>query len=150
MSKYRSGIWAGAVIFLLALFLFVLSLRYSYSGVLGPGPGFLPTWLSGILMALSVWYIFESVEGKNVSSESWPTGRSLGHILFIIIGLILFVLLFYLFGFLLAGITFLAILFYREYRWYTTLLMSVGITALFYWLFNTVLKVHLPLGGILF
>lgn len=150
MSKYRSGIWAGAVIFLLALFLFVLSLQYSYSSVLGPGPGFFPTWLSGILMVLSIWYIYESVKGKNASSESWPTGRSLKHILFIIISLVLFVILFSLFGFLLAGVIFLAILFYKEYKWYTTILMSVGITAFIYWMFNTVLKVYLPLGGILF
>ncbi|KAA9031664.1 tripartite tricarboxylate transporter TctB family protein [Niallia endozanthoxylica] len=150
MSKYRSGIWAGAVIFLLALFAFVLSLSYSYSGALGPGPGFFPTWLSGILMALSIWYIYESVKGKNTSSESWPTGQSLKHILFIIISLVLFVILFTLFGFLLAGFIFLAILFYKEYRWYTTLLMSAGITGFIYWMFNSVLKVYLPLGGILF
>jgi putative tricarboxylic transport membrane protein len=150
MSNYRSGIWAGAVIFLLALFLFVLSLQYSYSSALGPGPGFFPTWLSGILMALSIWYIYESVKGKNVSSESWPTGRSLKHILFIIISLVLFVILFSLFGFVVAGVIFLAILFYKEYKWYTTLSMSVGITVFIYWMFNTVLKVYLPLGGILF
>ncbi|WHY01397.1 tripartite tricarboxylate transporter TctB family protein [Neobacillus sp. DY30] len=150
MSNYRSGILAGAVIFLLALFLFVLSLQYSYSSALGPGPGFFPTWLSGILMALSIWYIYESVKGKNVSGESWPTGRSFKHILFIIISLVLFVILFSLFGFVVAGVTFLALLFYKEYKWYTNLLMSVGITAFIYLLFNTVLKVYLPLGGILF
>ena len=150
MSKNRSGIWAGAVIFLLALFLFVVSLQYTYSGALGLGPGFFPTWLSGILMVLSIWYIFESVKGKNASSESWPTGRSLKDILFIIISLVLFILLFSLFGFLIAGFIFLAILFYKEYRWYTTILMSAGITALFYWLFNSVLQVYLPLSGILF
>lgn len=150
MSNYRSGIWAGAVIFLLALFLFVLSLQYSYSSALGPGPGFFPTWLSGFLMLLSIWYIYDSVKGKNASSESWPTGRSLKHILFIIISLVLFVILFSLFGFLLAGVIFLAMLFYKEYKWYTTLLMSVGITVFIYWMFNTILKVYLPLGGILF
>lgn len=150
MSNYKSGIWAGAVIFLLALFLFVLSLQYSYSSVLGPGPGFFPTWLSGILMLLAIWYILDSVKGKNASSESWPTGRSLKHILFIIISLVLFVILFSLFGFLLAGVIFLAMLFYKEYKWYTTLLMSVGITVFIYWMFNTILKVYLPLGGILF
>lgn len=150
MSKYNSGIWAGTVIFLLAILLLVLSLQYNYTAAIGPGPGFFPTWLSGILMVLSIWYIYESVKGKNASGESWPTGHSLKHILFIIISLVLFVILFSLFGFLVASFIFLAILFYKEYRWYTTLLMSGGITVLIYWLFNTVLKVYLPLGGILF
>lgn len=150
MSKYNAGVWAGAVIFLIALFSFVVSLRYSYFGMLGPGPGFFPTWLSGILMALSIWYMFESKKGKNESSESWPTGQSLKQILFIIISLVLFIVLFLLFGFLIAGFIFLALLFYKEYKWYTTVMMSAGITGFFYWLFNSVLQVHLPLGGILF
>lgn len=150
MSNYRSGVWAGIVILILALLMFVMSLQYSYSSILGPGPGFFPTWLSGILIVLSIWYIFESVKGKNVSSDSWPTGRSLKQILFIIMSLFLFLVLFILGGFLLAGIIFLIILFYKEYRWYTTLLMSVGITLFIYLMFNTILKVHLPSGGILF
>lgn len=142
--------WAGIVILLLALFLFVMSFQYSYSGVLGPGPGFFPRWLSGILSVLSIWYIFESVKGKNVSSESWPTGSSLKRILFIIMSLFLFLTFFILGGFLLAGVIFMFVLFYKEYRWYTTLSMSVGITLFIYFMFNTVLKVHLPSGGILF
>lgn len=142
--------WAGIVILLLALFLFVMSFQYSYSGVLGPGPGFFPRWLSGILSVLSIWYIFESVKGKNVSNESWPTGRSLKRILFIIMSLFLFLTFFILGGFLLAGVIFMFVLFYKEYRWYTTLSMSVGITLFIYFMFNTVLKVHLPSGGILF
>jgi hypothetical protein len=92
MSKNRSGIWAGAVIFLLALFLFVVSLQYNYSGALGLGPGFFPTWLSGILMVLSIWYIFESVKGKSASSESCPTGRTIKYILFIMFSLVLYIL----------------------------------------------------------
>ncbi|MGE7604045.1 tripartite tricarboxylate transporter TctB family protein [Peribacillus sp. NPDC097675] len=150
MSNYRSGITAGIVILLLALFLFVMSFQYSYSSVLGPGPGFFPRWLSGILIILSILYIFESAKGKNSSSESWPTGGSLKRILFIIMSLFIFLIFFILGGFLLAGVIFMSILFYKEYRWYTTLSMSVGITLFIYLMFNTVLKVYIPSGGILF
>ena len=64
--------------------------------------------------------------------------------------LISYFILFLLVGFLLAAIIFLAILFYREYKWYITVSLSVGITLFIYVMFNTVLKVHLPSGGILF
>lgn len=150
MSSYKSGIIAGAFIFLLALFLFILSLQYSYSGILGLGPGFFPTWLSGILMILSIWYIFESVKGKNVSKESWPTGSSLKDILFTIMSLFLFIIIFALCGFILAGVIFLFILFYKGFKWYINIPMSMGITLIVYWLFNTILKVYLPASGILF
>lgn len=150
MSNSKSGIWAGIVILCLAIFSLVISFQYSYSGIVGPGPGFFPMWLSISLIILSILYIYESVKGKNVSEEEWPTGHSLKQILFIIMSLVLFLVLFVLCGFLFAGIIFLIVLFYKEYKWFVTASLSVGITLFIYVMFNIVLKVHLPSSGILF
>lgn len=150
MSKHRSGVLAGAVIFLLALLLFIISLQYSYASALGPGPGFFPRWLSGILIILSILYIIESVRGKNVSKEEWATGSSFKHILFTLMTLFLFTILFALFGFIIAGAIFMFMLFFQGFKWFINLPMSVGITLFVFWLFNSVLNVHLPSSGILF
>ena len=150
MSNSKSGIWAGVVILCLAIFSLFISFQYSYSGIVGPGPGFFPTWLSISLIILSILYIYESMKGKNISEEEWPTGQSLKQILFIIMSLVLFLLLFVLCGFLVAGIIFLTVLFYKEYKWFVTASLSVGITLFIYAMFNIVLKVHLPSSGILF
>lgn len=150
MVGSKPGVLAGVIILLVAIIAFVMSFQYSYSSNLGPGPGFFPTWLSGILILLSILYIYESVTGKNESSETWPRGKALKHIGYIMGSLVLFIVFFALFGFLVSGIILMFMLFYKEYKWYINLLMSVGIITFIYWLFNTILKVHLPLNGILF
>lgn len=150
MVGSKPGIMAGVIILIVAVIAFVMSFDYSYSSDLGPGPGFLPTWVSGLLIVLSLLYIYESWAGKNESGETWPRWQSLRHILYIMGSLILFVVLFTLFGFLVASLILLFMLFYKEYKWYTNILLSVGIAALFYWLFSAVLQVHLPIHGILF
>lgn len=150
MNSVKPSVWAGIIILCLGIVSLVIALGYSYAGIVGPGPGFFPVWLSAILIVLAIWYIFESIKGKNVSAEDWPRGQSLKQIFFIIMSLISYFILFLLVGFILAGIIFLIILFYKEYKWYVTASLSVGITLFIYVMFNTVLKVHLPSSGILF
>ena len=150
MNSVKPSVTAGIIILCLGIVSLVMALDYSYSGVVGPGPGFFPVWLSAILIVLAIWYIIESVRGKNVSAEDWPRGQSLKQIFFIIMSLITYFVLFLLVGFIFAGIIFLIILFYKEYKWYVTASLSVGITLFLYVMFNNVLKVHLPSSGILF
>lgn len=150
MRNIKSGVLAGGIILCIAIFSLILSFQYSYSGFVGPGPGFFPLWLSVILIILAPLYMYESFKEKNTSSEEWPKGESMKRIVFIIMSLILFLLLFVLFGFLVASVAFLALLFYKEYKWYMTVTLSVGITAIIYILFNTLLKAYLPISGILF
>ncbi len=150
MSNIKSDVVAGAVVLCLGILTLILSFQYSYSGIVGLGPGFFPFWLSIFLIILAPIYMYESLKGKNVSSEEWPKGESLKRILFIIMTLFVFLLLFILCGFMIASVIFLALLFYKEYKWYTTAILSVGITVIVYVIFNTLLKAYLPTSGILF
>ena len=150
ISNIKSDVVAGAVVLCLGIFSLIISFQYSYSGIVGLGPGFFPFWLSIFLIILAPIYMYESLKGKNVSSEEWPKGESLKRILFIIMTLFVFLLLFILCGFMIASVIFLALLFYKEYKWYTTAILSVGITVIVYVIFNTLLKAYLPTSGILF
>lgn len=150
MSKMNSGMLAGVVLLIISVVFFVLSLQFSYSSDVGPGPGFFPTWLSGLLILLSVIYISESKQKKNASEETWPGKAEVKSILFVLLGLFAFVILFALFGFLVACFAFLFTMFIKGYKWYSNMLMSAGITWLLYFLFNDLLGVLLPIEGILF
>lgn len=143
MTRVNAGVWGGIVVFLFSVIFFVQSLQYPYTGDLGLGPGFFPIWLSGILVILSILYIVESINGKNVSEESWPPKEILKKIAFIIGDLILFVILFLFAGFVLAGTVFLFLLLYKAYKWYISLPISIGIPVFLFWLFDIALGIPL-------
>ncbi|WP_338448248.1 tripartite tricarboxylate transporter TctB family protein [Niallia oryzisoli] len=150
MSKMNAGMWAGTVLLIFSTVFFILSFQFSYLSDAGPGPGFFPIWLSGLLILLSVIYISESYQKRNESEEKWPEKAELINILLLLIALFAFVLLFLLFGFFVACFAFLFVLFFKGYKWYTNLIMSAGITFILYFLFNDLLGVLLPIEGILF
>ena len=149
MKKLNAGVWGGMVIFLISLLFLLYSFQYDYKGELGPGPGFFPVWLSGILMVLSILYIFESVKGKNLSEELWPSGEAVRKILFILFSLVVFVAALALFGMIAASVVFLFLCFLKAYKWYSNLAISVGVSLFIFWLFNQVLGVPLPLTGMI-
>ena len=149
MTKWNSGVWAGIFLFVFSVLFLFQSLSYPYASDIGPGPGFFPTWLSGLLLILSIFYIIESFLGKNATGEGWPKGKALRNIAYILVGLIAFVVLFYLFGFLVACIFFLFMMFYKAYKWFVNAALSIGVSIFLYWLFNNVLGVIIPLNGIL-
>ncbi|TQE91344.1 tripartite tricarboxylate transporter TctB family protein [Ureibacillus terrenus] len=150
LTNAKTGIIAGVAVLTLGIVSLIISFDYGYYSEIGPGPGFFPVWISGILIVLAILYIIENLRGKNVSSEEWPAGQSLKQVLFIIMSLLVFFVLFLLAGYIVAGIVFLSMVFWKEYKWYVAVLLSAGITLIFYVLFNHLLKVHLPIGGMLF
>ena len=75
MSNIKSDVVAGAVVLCLGILTLILSFQYSYSGIVGLGPGFFPFWLSIFLIILAPIYMYESLKEKNVSSEEWPKGE---------------------------------------------------------------------------
>ena len=60
----NAGIWAGAFLLVFSAVLFQQSLELDYYNPRGPGPGFLPRWLAGLLFVVSVFYIIDALKGE--------------------------------------------------------------------------------------
>lgn len=147
LKKLTISVYAGIVFLLFSLVFFYQSLEFPYTSDLGgPGSGFFPLWLSGILLVLSIIYIYESVKKEKTEEESLPKGKALRDILFILSSMIVFLVILPFLGFVLSGTLFLFILLYREYRWHLNLGISVGVSLFLFWLFGSTLGVSLPVN----
>lgn len=144
VKKWNPGVWGGIVFALFSLTFLLLSLEFPYTGPVGPGPGFLPLWISGIMLVLSILYIVESIKDKDGPKETFPRGTALRSVLFILICLVAYLILMPILGFIVASVLFLFTLFIRHYKWYTSVGAAVVVTFFLYWLFGIVLNVSLP------
>jgi putative tricarboxylic transport membrane protein len=147
MKNQNAQTWAGVIILLFGVLILIQSFFYSYSSSLGPGPGMFPLWLSGSLILLSIMHIVRSIkkEGGNLT-RILPKGNDLRKLLKILSALVGFALLLPVVGFTVAGSIFLFILLSGEYKWYSNAMISIGVTALLFWLFKGLLSVPLPVN----
>lgn len=142
LEVYISGfmILFGAVIFRLAY-------SMEYYGEYGPGPGLLPLWASGLIVALSaVNFVLALKKGGKSFAEVLPRGTGLLNVLSCVGAYVLFLLLSPVAGFTIASVLMLFILFSRGYNWRKGLLFSVVITGVLFFVFGSVLTVALPVN----
>ncbi|MBO8162100.1 MAG: tripartite tricarboxylate transporter TctB family protein [Brevibacillus sp.] len=144
MKKWTADVWAGIGVSLFSLTFLLLSLEFSYTGPAGPGPGFMPIWISGIMLVLSLFYILESARDKDGTGELMPRGAALKSVFFVLVCLVLYLILMPILGFIAASVLFLFTLFVRHYKWHTSIGVAVVVTFLLFWLFGSVLNVDLP------
>jgi len=138
----------GVAIFFIALSCYVLISAQSFPGKIDnvPGPGYFPTILSCVLIALSLLLIITSRDASEAPLGIFSRKNS---IVFIAAGVTLAYLgLLLVFGFLIATPLYLvAILrFFRMTRWRSLILTSGITTAASYAIFTTILEVQLPSG----
>jgi len=112
-----------------------------------PGPGFLPFCLALILIALSVALIAKSWKREEQSVPFWPERGWVRPLLGVGI--------FLLYAFLLPPLGFILTTFFflitwmwgiERIRWATILPISIGVTAVLYFIFSYFLEVPLPAG----
>lgn len=139
----KVGVWAGLAFLVLAGIVFWQSLGLSYRGMVGVGPGLLPLWLSIILGVLSVIYTILSFKKSLLFNEILPK-TTLREFLIVIGSMVLFVALINRVGFIIAGTLMLAALFFREYKWYWTLAISIMISVITYLMFTKGFGILLP------
>lgn len=143
--KNKVGFSGGVSVLAIGIIFFAYSLQYPYESELGPGPGMLPLWLSGILIVLALAYLYSVIIGKD-SSEDWPDKKSQIEMGLILGNMSLFVLLTPVIGFVLSSILFLFIFFRRNYSWFKSLLISAGTSVLLFLLFTEGFATPLPVN----
>lgn len=143
----NAGIWMGMILLAFAGLLFQQSLTYDYySGVL-PGPGLFPLWLTGILAVLAIFYIIDCYRNGSISvKDILPKGEGMKKVL-VLMGTLIFVIVAtpYI-GYILSTMIMLYFLFALSYKWHSSLLISVVITLITYYVFKKFLSVPLPTG----
>ncbi|HEY8528233.1 MAG TPA: tripartite tricarboxylate transporter TctB family protein [Paenibacillaceae bacterium] len=144
MSRPIAGIIASIAILGVSLIFLFQSFQYPYRGSYGPGPGFFPTWMSGILLVLSLLCLIEALRGKNQSDEPWPVGQGLRSLLYVLGCLIAYVFLIRYLGYIVTGMIFLFLLLIRHYKWYIALIPAVVAPLALYYLFRNFLGILLP------
>ncbi len=149
MRKSNGSFWAAIAVLIFSLIFFYQSLAFPYSGDLGPGPGFFPTWLSGILFILSVFYIFESLKAAKEDVEddkSTSSKDGLKNVVFILASMIGVLILLPILGFVISGTLFLSILLFKECKWYSNLSISLGVSLILFFVFDSALHIPLPVN----
>jgi putative tricarboxylic transport membrane protein len=112
-----------------------------------PGPGFLPFGLALILILLSLALILQNRARGGASKPFWAERTWLRPLLGIVIFTLYAFFLGYI-GFILTTFLFLIIWMWviERIRWVTLLSISVGVTAVLYFIFEYFLEVPLPTG----
>lgn len=143
----NSGTWLGIIFLIFAGTLFVQALDYNYYSKVGPGPGLLPRWLSGLMIILSVLYIIDCNRQAPISvKDLLPQGEGQKKVLIFMGALIIFIVSISYLGFILSSVVMLLLLFKIGYNWYSSLLFSIMTTLIVYGLFRKILSVPLPVG----
>lgn len=150
MRRYYQA--AGATALALAVYFMVESRTgLNYYTEYGPGPGFLPFWCGTVLAALSLaWLLRVSWRPVEPRPEGFvpPTDGRL-RIASVIGALLAFALLMGVLGFQLAMLAFLWFLLLRvgAQKQLTSLMLALGGSAAFTYLFRSRLDVPLPLSS---
>ncbi|WP_155614691.1 tripartite tricarboxylate transporter TctB family protein [Paenibacillus validus] len=143
----NAGFWTGIVLLIFASIVFWQSFSLKYYTAFGPGPGMFPRWLSGILIIISIVYIWQSVKKEVFQfKDIFPKGRELGNILSVLASVVVFMLIVNFTGFIIASTILLFILLVREYKWYSGLAISAVTSIILFIVFKSFFDIPLPVN----
>jgi putative tricarboxylic transport membrane protein len=114
----------------------------------GPEAGYFPFRIGAILCIAAVWVFVKSAFGKNRKHELFVSWERFRLVLMVLIPTIVYVLAIQFIGIYVASAIFIAA-FMRamdKRSWLNVLLVSVGISATLFWLFEIQFMVPLPKG----
>ncbi|HWR38529.1 MAG TPA: tripartite tricarboxylate transporter TctB family protein [Patescibacteria group bacterium] len=137
---------SGAIFVLIVSSVFVYSsLDLPYASEIGPGPGFWPMWLSGLLIPLSLAYLYSAAKGTD-AAEKAPDKKAGMDMIFILGSMSLYVILLPFLGFNLSSIFFLFAFLRKGYSWHKSLGISVAVAVSLFFLFTEGFTTPLPVN----
>jgi len=150
MLKKNAGLWAGIITLGFSLLFFVTSLQYSFLSDrgIGPGPGFLPLWLSGLMGILAILLMIDALRKPTWFSMIIPKKPEAKKIALVFGSVILFLAIVSYAGFIISTTIMLFLLLRGSYRWFISLGTAAGTSILLYWVFVILLKVTLPVNAL--
>lgn len=133
---------------ILALIVGIAGLRFSLTSEYGPGPGFWPAWLSVAWLVLSVIWLKETYGQEGEKKPFFDHPGELKRIVVIMAIFLLYLVLLSLIGFLPGTLVYVFINLYlfEKHSLVNSIANGIGLSAGFYLLFCTLLKVDLPRG----
>lgn len=114
----------------------------------GPEAGYFPLRIGAILSVSAVWVFCKSALGKQRNHEIFVTWKQFRLVLIVLLPTIVYVMATQLVGIYVASAVFIAA-FMRgmdKRSWLSVLLVSIGVSAILFWLFEIQFKVPLPKG----
>ncbi|WP_162287827.1 tripartite tricarboxylate transporter TctB family protein [Indiicoccus explosivorum] len=144
------AMWIGLLVFGFAAMMFYGSFSMQYYGPYGPGPGFFPRWISGVLAAVALLYIGDSIrKEKRISfAEAFPTGVVLVRLLTIVASILIFIFIAPFTGYIIASVLVMLMLLLPDVKWYTSVAVAVSVSLALFFVFDTFLNIPLPANAL--
>jgi len=114
----------------------------------GPQAGYFPLRIGAIICIASVVVLLQSLYGKNRSTKAFVTGERFKLVLRMFVPTIAYVLAIQLAGIYVASVLFIGA-FMRlmgHYSWLKSLVVSISVTVMLFWMFEVQFLVPLPKG----
>lgn len=147
IKNQNAGLWFGIGFLLYSIVFFVMSFDIPYQTRFGAGPGMYPRWLSGISIFIAVIYIWQSCTKQVFRFGKYFPGKiELINVALIVVSCIVFMLLLNIVGFNIAGSLLMFVVFFRNYKLWQSVLLSVAITFICFYLFKVVFAIPLPVN----
>jgi putative tricarboxylic transport membrane protein len=114
----------------------------------GPESGYFPFRIGAIICISSIVVLLQTLFGKTRSTKTFVTWTRLRLVMQVLVPTLIYVLAIQLAGIYVASTLFIAA-FMRvmdKYTWLKTLVVSLGVSVMLFWMFEVQFKVPLPKG----
>jgi hypothetical protein len=143
----NAGTIAALCVLLYGVVIFAESLSLKYYTSYGPGPGFFPLWINGLLILMAVLYLVDSAKKNAIRfKDILPEPLTLKKIGAMTGGILFFIFTADFLGFFLSGLGLLLSMFLWDFKVLKALLFSLIFMLILTVAFQILLKVSLPVG----